>query len=209
MNITEIKGIGPKYAKKLKRAGIKTVYDLRKISIKKVAEITGIGEQVLAKWKDEAMNMRLLTDIKGIGDTLRKKLEKIGISTIEDLANADKKIASKLGISEKRFMAWVKEAKKMIVTPKEKKAVVAEDIGPKNAFITIKGKRAEVKIKEKLHENVPVYRGEIVDYAKESRIAVNIDSSGNVKLWFGGKWYENVPFKEETLLGKIKRIFGG
>jgi len=209
MNITEIKGIGPKYANKLKRAGIKTVYDLREMSAKKVAKITGIGEQMLVKWKDEAMKMHLLTDIKGIGDASRKKLEKIGISTIEELANANKKIASKAGISEKRFKEWVKEAKKMVMAPKEKRAVVAEDIGPKNAFITIKGKRAEVKIKEKLHENIPVYRGNIVDSMKESRIAVNIDSSGNVKLWFDGKWYENVPFTEETLWGKIKRIFGG
>ena len=82
-------------------------------------------------------------------------------------------------------------------------------IGPENASIVIKGRTAEVKIKEKVHENVPVYRGELTETAEENKIAVNIDSSGNVKLWFDGKWYEKVPFSEETLWGKIKRIFGG
>jgi len=211
MNITGIKGIGPKYAKKLKKAGIKSVYDLREMSIKSVSKVAGIGEQLLAKWKDEAMKMHLLTDVKGIGNTFRKKLEKHGIHTIEELSRANKKVAAKLGVSEKRFMGWVREAKKMVAkeTPKKKRAIVAEEIGPKNAFINIKGRKAEVKIKEKVHESVPVYRGELEESVKENNIAVNIDSSGNVKLWFDGKWYEDVPFTEETLWGKIKRIFGG
>lgn len=211
MKITEIKGIGPKYANKLKKAGIKTVYDLREMNIKSVSKAAGIGEQTLAKWKEEAMKMRLLTDIKGIGDAFRKKLEKHGIRTIEELSKAKKEVAAKIGVSERRFKEWVREAKKMIAekVPKEKRAVVAEEIGPENASIVIKGRTAEVKIKEKVHENVLVYRGELTETAEENKIAVNIDSSGNVKLWFDGKWYEKVPFSEETLWGKIKRIFGG
>ncbi len=211
MKITEIKGIGQSYEKKLRKAGIKTIYDLREMNIKKTSKLSGIGEQLLKKWKDESMKMLLLTDVKGIGNEFRKKLEKHGITTIEKLAGADKKTASKIGIPESRFTRWIKEAKKMTakkeVKTAAKRAVVAEEIGPGNASITVKGKRAVVKIKEKVHENVPVFRGNIGDVVKDKAIAVNIGNSGKIKLWFDGRWYEDVPAREETLWGRMKKIW--
>ncbi|MEA2054416.1 MAG: DUF4332 domain-containing protein [Candidatus Thermoplasmatota archaeon] len=209
MKITELKGIGPQYGKKLKRAGIKTIYDLREMNVKKVAEASKIGEQLLKKWKDSAMKMHLLTDIKGIGNAFRKKLEKQGIFTVEELSRADKGIADKIGISEKKFKAWIKDANKMVGKKISKRAVVAEKIGADNAFITIKGKKADVKIKEKVHEEIPVFRGKLDDVVKENSMTVNIDNSGNVRLWFNGKWYDNIPATEESLWSKIKRIFWG
>jgi len=210
MKVTELKGIGPAYEKKLRKAGIKNLYDMREMNIKKVSKISGINENLLGKWKEEAMNVKLLTDIKGIGNEFRKKLERRGIRTVGDLANADKSIAERMGISEKRFAAWVREARKIIPkTKKAKRAVVAEEIGPDNASIKLRGKVAEVKIKEKVHENVPVFRGDIYDMAEGKNIAVNVDSSGKIKLWFNGRWHDNVPAVEETFWGKIKRMFGG
>ncbi len=208
MKVTEIEGIGPKYEKVLKKAGIKSVYDLREMSIKKVSGATKIGEQLLAKWKDNTMKVRLLTDVKGVGKSFRKKLEKCKIFTIDDLAKADKSIAGKIGVSEKRFMEWIKNARKM-TTRKTKRAILAEEIGPDNAFMTVKGKKAEVKIKDKLHEDIPVFRGNLDDMVKKERMAVSIDNSGNMRLWFGGRWHENVPATEETLWIKIKRALGG
>lgn len=209
MKVTELKGIGPSYEKRLGKAGIKNVYDLREINIRKVSKISGIGEDVLRKWKEEAMKIRLLTDIKGIGNGFRKKLERRGIKTIEDLANADKGIAARLGVSEKRFEAWVKEARKMAPVKKAKRAVLAEEIGPDNASIRVRRKVAEVKIKEKIHEGVPVFRGNIGEAAEGNSIAVNIDGSGKIKLWFNGRWYDDVPAVEETFWERIKKSFGG
>ncbi len=210
MKVTELKGVGPAYEKKLRKAGIKNLYDMREMNIRKTAKVSGIKEDTLKKWKEESMNVKLLTDIKGIGNEFRKKLERRGIRTVEDLANADKGIAVKIGVPEKKFAAWIKEARR--ISPgvkKAKRAVVAEEIGPDNASIKVKGKVAEVKIKEKVHDNVPVFRGDLHEEAEKREISVNVDSSGKIKLWFNGKWHENVPATEETFWGKIKRMFGG
>ena len=52
--LTEIKGIGPKRAKELENAGVKTVSELAKLSPKHTAEKTGIPIEKISNWIIEA-----------------------------------------------------------------------------------------------------------------------------------------------------------
>ncbi|HDS59936.1 MAG TPA: helix-hairpin-helix domain-containing protein [Thermoplasmatales archaeon] len=208
MNLTDIKGIGETYAKKLKRAGVTSIHDLRKMNISQVAKTAGLGEKLLQQWQETARQMNLLTDIKGIGPTFEKKLKKQGIHTVEDLAGADLALAQKMGVTEKRFADWTQQARQMTTPPQPvaKKAVVAEDIGPGNAAITLQGETACVKIKEKVHEKVPVFRGAGMDHrATAESIAVHVDSDDTTRLWFDGAWHGNIPVTREGLWQRLKR----
>ncbi|MBN1131996.1 MAG: DUF4332 domain-containing protein [Bacteroidales bacterium] len=84
--IVEIEGIGPVLAKKLAKAGIKTVEALlkegaSKAGRKKLAEVSDISEgQIL-----EFVNMADLMRIKGVGPEFAELLEAAGVDTIKEL----------------------------------------------------------------------------------------------------------------------------
>ncbi len=150
------------------------------------------------------MNMNL-TDIKGIGRVYEEKLKEAGIGNVEEFAIADiKEVAEKTGIKEERLKKWQKEAKKMV---KYKKAEVVDDI-PKISSITIDGDRAVVKIRDIVHENVPVFKGnfdELKEKMEKEEMAVYF--KGKAKLWFGGKWHDGVPVKTKKVEKEKKGFF--
>ena len=86
--ISDIEGIGPSYAEKLKKAGIRSVGGLLKMCCdkkgrKNVAEITGVDESKLLKWA----NMADLYRIKGVGSEYSELLEAAGVDTVKELRN--------------------------------------------------------------------------------------------------------------------------
>ncbi|MBS3772857.1 MAG: DUF4332 domain-containing protein [Candidatus Thermoplasmatota archaeon] len=212
MDVTSIKGIGRQYGKKLSKAGVKDVASLRNIDIEQTAKKTGIPAERLEEWQQRAREMQLLTDISGIGPTYSRRLHGQGITTPEELAAADICATAKdIDVSEKRLEKWVERARSMVEAerPRAKKAVVAETIGPDNASIHIKGDTATVTIKGTIHERVPVFRGDGMEgIAQEQKIAVNVDSAGDTRLWFNGQWHINVPAEKEGFLDKVKRMLG-
>jgi len=50
IELTEIKGIGPRKAKELKAVGVNTVLDLAKSSAKDLSQKTGIPEKTISRW---------------------------------------------------------------------------------------------------------------------------------------------------------------
>lgn len=210
MDVTIIKGIGRRYGKKLNDAGINDVADLRGMHLDRVAEKTGISPERLQEWQERARGMQVLTDIQGIGPAYGQRLQKQGVTTPEELAAADICVADDVDVSEKRFRKWVERARAMVEEgPKAKKAVVAEPIGPDNASIHITGDVATVTIKDTTHERVPVFHGDGMEgIAQDQKIAVNVDSADNTRLWFNGAWHTDVPVEKEGWLDKIKRMLG-
>lgn len=212
MKITEIKGIGSVYAKKLKKAGVTRIEDLREMRVEEIAEKSKISPLLLTKWKKEAAKINILRDIKGIGPSFQKMLERRGIKSIEDLASADANIlAKKLGISKNRAERWIRDAKELTKKRIVKKAVVAEKIGPENSHIHIKEGMAIVKIKEKIHQGISIFNPGEEKKAQNKDIAVIVKKEGDAKLWFKGKWYENIPLTMEKMgwIDKIKKILWG
>ncbi|MEM7482141.1 MAG: DUF4332 domain-containing protein [Acidobacteriota bacterium] len=125
--IDEIEGIGPKYAAKLKPAGIKSTNDFLKHCAdrkgrKAVSKETGISEKLLLEWANMADLMR----ITGIGKQFAELLEAAGVDTVKELrnrngANLAVKLAetqastkrTRVAPGEAKVLGWIAQAKKM------------------------------------------------------------------------------------------------
>ncbi len=94
MKIIDVQGIGPAYAEKLAKAGIRTTEALLKkgASAKGRGEIeamTGIGNSKILEW----VNMADLYRIKGVGGQYSELLEQAGADTVVELS---KRVANNL-----------------------------------------------------------------------------------------------------------------
>ena len=126
--IKDIEGIGPAYAEKLSKAGIKTTGSLLDQGStpqgrKNLAEKTGINASTILKW----VNMADLFRVKGIGSEYSELLEKSGVDTVKELRNrnpenlhvkmdavnsAGRALVRQLP-SRSQIESWIKEAKKI------------------------------------------------------------------------------------------------
>jgi len=88
--ISNIEGVGTKFADKLRRAGVRSVNALlenggTRQGRKKLSETTGIDESTILKW----VNMADLYRVKGVGSEYSELLEKAGVDTVKELAKRD------------------------------------------------------------------------------------------------------------------------
>lgn len=123
--ISDIEGIGPKYAELLAKEGIKTVEGLLKAGAKskdrkRIAESLQISEKLILEWVNHADLFR----IKGIGEEYSDLLEEAGVDTVPELAqrnpenltekmaeiNAAKDLVRRLPVLS-QVEDWVKQAK--------------------------------------------------------------------------------------------------
>ena len=85
-SIDAIEGIGPSYATKLRKAGIRTTEALLKrggtrTGRKGVSSTTGLTENLILEWVNRADLMR----VKGIGEEYSDLLEASGVGTVKEL----------------------------------------------------------------------------------------------------------------------------
>ena len=125
--IIDIEGIGPVYAQKMAKAGIKTVETLLKEGAtskgrETIAKETGIDKGLVLEWVNHADLYR----IKGVAEEYSDLLEEAGVDTVVELAtrnpenlyekivevNAAKKLVRRPP-SKKEVLKWVAEAKKL------------------------------------------------------------------------------------------------
>ena len=125
--IDEIEGIGPAYAEKLLKAGVKSTDDLLKLCCdtkgrKAVSDLTSISTKMLLEWANMADLMR----ISGVGKQFAELLEATGVDTVKELRNrnaanltaamaeinAVKKLC-KSNPAEAMIDEWVNQAKKL------------------------------------------------------------------------------------------------
>ena len=126
--ISDIEGIGPVNAKKLKTAGVGSVNALLKLGCtrkgrKELAEKSGLDDSLILKW----VNMADLYRVKGVGSEYSELLEKAGVDTVKELAtrNAENLHAKMVEVNSqgrglvrlvpglKMVQKWVAEAKKL------------------------------------------------------------------------------------------------
>jgi predicted flap endonuclease-1-like 5' DNA nuclease len=122
--ISDIEGIGPKYAELLAKEGIKTVEGLLKVAAKskdrkKLSEVSQISEKLILEW----VNLADLFRIKGIGEEYSDLLEEAGVDTVPELAqrkpenlllklveiNEEKNLVRRLPVLS-QVEDWVKQA---------------------------------------------------------------------------------------------------
>ena len=125
--ITDIEGIGPAYAERLKSMRIRTTSRLLEEAKsprgrKALAEKTGVEASRILKWANMADMMR----IKGVGEEYSELLEAAGVDTVRELkyrnpkklaeamaaANTKRKLVRLLP-SEKAVAKWIAEAKSL------------------------------------------------------------------------------------------------
>ncbi len=127
MKVIDIEGIGPAYAKKLAKAGIRTVEGILKEGAsdkgrKEIAAASGIEHTLVLEWVNRADLYR----IKGVGKQYSDLLEKAGVDTVVELS---KRVASHLYVKmvevnqvknlvngmpgEKKVEGWIAQAKKL------------------------------------------------------------------------------------------------
>jgi predicted flap endonuclease-1-like 5' DNA nuclease len=127
MKIIDIEGIGPAYAKKLSKAGIRTVEALLKEGAsgkarKDLAAASGIDQTLILEWVNRADLYR----IKGVGSQYSDLLEKAGVDTVVELSkrvgknlyakmvevNKAKNLVNAMP-GEKQVEDWIEQAKKL------------------------------------------------------------------------------------------------
>lgn len=127
MKIEAIEGIGPAFAKKLRKIGVRSTGELLKEGATKkgraeLAEKTGIGDALILEW----VNLADLMRIKGVGEEYSDLLEEAGVDTVKELRNrnAANLHAKMLEVNDKKKLVrrppalkavedWVKQAKKL------------------------------------------------------------------------------------------------
>jgi len=125
--ILDIEGVGPVYAGKLGKAGIKTVEALLEAGCtpkgrETLAKESGIDKGLILEWVNHADLYR----VKGVGEEYSDLLEEAGVDTVVELAtrkpenlhtkilevNAAKKLVRRPP-SFKEIVKWVDQAKKL------------------------------------------------------------------------------------------------
>jgi len=126
-SITDINGIGPLAAEKLKKVGIRTAAKLLEAAKsakgrKALAAKIGVDEQTILRWANLVDRMR----IKGVGEDYAVLLEAAGVDTVRELkyrnprnlakamadANTKRKLVQLLP-SEKAIGRWIEHAKRL------------------------------------------------------------------------------------------------
>lgn len=124
-NLLNIEGVGDKYARKLRAAGITTTQKLLEMGSfpkgrKEIANKTGIGDALILEWVNHVDLFR----ITGVGEEYADLLEEAGVDTIPELAqrkpenlfkkmvevNNRKKLVRRMPI-QSQVADWIKQAK--------------------------------------------------------------------------------------------------
>lgn len=119
MDLSNIKGVGPSAAKKLKKAGIKTVDDLATLDLRST-EVPGLSNDNLKKLRGNANRFLTaqkngdLTLIDGLGPSAAKKLEKAGVKNIGDLVELDLRQTDVEGLSTENIQKLKRNAQYLL-----------------------------------------------------------------------------------------------
>jgi predicted flap endonuclease-1-like 5' DNA nuclease len=131
MRIIDIEGIGPVYAAKLAKIGIRTTEALLKRGAspngrKEIAAAAGIGDSLILEW----VNLADLYRIKGVGSEYSDLLEEAGVDTVVELSKRDaehlhgKMVETNKAKNLVNRMAGLKQVRKWIVQAKRLPRVV-------------------------------------------------------------------------------------
>lgn len=125
--LEQVEGIGIKYAKDLRKAGVRSTSGLLEKGAtpagrKELAAASGIGKALILEWVNHVDLFR----IKGVGEEYADLLEAAGVDTVVELAqrvpdnlhtkileiNAKKRLVRRPP-SSKMVRDWIKQAKKL------------------------------------------------------------------------------------------------
>ncbi len=135
LDVIDIEGVGPKYAKELKAKGIKTSEDLRKSSLVEVVEATKISPKLIYRWQcladlarlkrvaEEYSDLLFEANVETVSEVAKKKADEL----YDDIMDAAKKAKKRPGWhgdvkqapSEKDIETWIESAKELVKLGKQ------------------------------------------------------------------------------------------
>ncbi|MGB1586420.1 MAG: DUF4332 domain-containing protein, partial [Thermoplasmatota archaeon] len=189
MELKHIKGVGPAKQEKLKAAGITDVTSLAHGDVADIAAKSGLSEAQVREYKQKAVALNLIADIKGMGPETVKSLAQSGVRSLQDLYEASAEyLAKQAKVAQEQAKAWQTEAKKLAdhvateaKTPEGRKKLAGEakDVAQAAAKATQEklvdlyhnaqkeGEAAIAKAKD-LKEKAPAYVHEARDKAEKA-----------------------------------------
>lgn len=213
MGIQNIKGVGPATVKKLNKAGVRTLADVRGMDADAVAKKTGLDVDRLREWRTEAKMLKVLEDVKGIGPSTKKKLQDAGIHSVDDLARAAiHEVAHATNIATARLKQWQQEANRLVKQAdtyvRKEGTVVAEKTRPAREAATLHGKKAAQAAR--VHGAAAAKKGTEIAHEMRERVGEltqketpeTDDAAAPVAATNGSNGNGQV-----TILQKLKRIF--
>jgi predicted flap endonuclease-1-like 5' DNA nuclease len=132
MKLADIEGIGPAFAAKLSKAGVRSVEGLLKAGAtekgrKEISAASGVAPKLVLEWVNHADLYR----IKGVGSEYSDLLEEAGVDTVVELSKRtpENLYAKMVEVSKKKNMVnklpGVKQVKKWIDQAKKLPRVVS------------------------------------------------------------------------------------
>ncbi|MHA1129516.1 MAG: DUF4332 domain-containing protein [Candidatus Helarchaeota archaeon] len=135
IDVEEIEGIGPKYAKILKKAGIKNSEELRKASLVDVVEATKLSPKLIYRWQcladlarlkrvaEEYSDLLYVANVETVSEVARQKPDDL----YDDVMKAAEEARKSGGWAgdvrkpptEKDIETWIESAKELVKLGKE------------------------------------------------------------------------------------------
>ena len=224
VDILEVEGVGPVFAKKLRKAGVKSSEALIAADPKALAAQTEIAEGLIRTWR----SMATLLPVKGVGPQYAEVLARTGIESVVDLANCDAdKLTARIEavleskqvtvvgtkVTEKRVASWIAEANKLVGKPAEsspaavRKAVRSAVEAKHDAATPLarkakgKGKAHKAKVEARQDAATPLARGKP---KRASKLATEIQQATSNALPKPMKVRQEHPEIQENQGGNLK-----
>jgi len=120
MELKHIKGIGPAKQSKFADAGIGSVEALARADVATLAAKTGMSEAQVREFKQKAVALTLMEDVKGMGPQTVVTLAQAGITSLKDLYEAStERISKEAKVARERALEWQDEAKALAARVRE------------------------------------------------------------------------------------------
>ncbi len=120
MDLKHVKGIGPAKQAKLTDAGVPDVETLARCDVAAVAAATGMQTETVREFKQRALGLTLMQDIKGIGPSTIQTLAQAGIRGLKDLYEASTDmVAQTLETSKEKAQEVRAEAERLYARVQE------------------------------------------------------------------------------------------
>ena len=112
MDLKHVKGIGPSKQEKLKAAGITSVEALARCDPATVGPDSGLPVATIKEYKQKAVALSLLEDLKGVGPATVATLAEAGVQSFKDLYTASaKRLSHELKVAQHRIEGWQEQAR--------------------------------------------------------------------------------------------------
>lgn len=114
MELKHIKGIGPAKQSKFADAGVDTVEALARADVAELARKTEMSEDQVREFKQKAVALQLMEDVKGIGPQTVVTLAQAGITSLRELYEASaERVAKEAKVARERALEWQDEAQRL------------------------------------------------------------------------------------------------